>query len=70
VIGLLACGAFTVVAMFNGVVTTPVTAFALLLGLARGMSTTPGRSFLDEDGAPAPPQAAVRPPRTPGPTRA
>jgi hypothetical protein len=66
VIGLLAAGAFTVVATFNGVVTTPVAAFALLLGLARGMSATPGRTFLDEDGG-RPPQ---RPPVASTSTRA
>jgi hypothetical protein len=48
-IGLLATGAFTVVATFNGVVTTPVAAFALLLGLGRGMCATPGTTFLDGD---------------------
>jgi hypothetical protein len=47
VVGLLAFGAFVVVAIFNGVVTTPVVGFALLLGLARGMTATPGRTFVD-----------------------
>jgi O-antigen ligase len=47
IVGLLAVGAFTVVSMFNGVVTSPAVAFAVLLGLARGMTTTPGATFLD-----------------------
>jgi O-antigen ligase len=47
IVGLLATGAFAVVSMFNGVVTSPAVAFAVLLGLARGMTTTPGATFLD-----------------------
>jgi O-antigen ligase len=47
VIGMLTVGAFAVVSAFNGEVTTPAAEFALLLGLARGMTATPGATFLD-----------------------
>ena len=53
IIGILAVGAFAVVSTFNGVVTTPAAAFAVLLGLARGMTATPGATFLD---GPEPPR--------------
>jgi O-antigen ligase len=53
IIGMLAVGAFTVVSAFNGVVTSPAAAFAVLLGLARGMTTTPQATFLDR---PQPPR--------------
>jgi hypothetical protein len=50
IIGMLAVGAFAAVSAFNGVVTSPAASFAVLLGLARGMTATPRATFLDRPG--------------------
>jgi O-antigen ligase len=47
-LGLVACSAFVVLSFFNGIATSAASLpFALMLGLARGMCATPGRTFID-----------------------
>jgi len=51
VLTLAAVAAFVVMSMLNGIATyQPAVAAGLLVGLCRGMSSTPGHTFLDETG--------------------
>jgi O-antigen ligase len=47
-LAVLVCGTFVVIAMFNDAVfASPTVAVGVLIGLARGMSRTPGTTFVD-----------------------